>query len=92
MDAASRSELIQAVEKWAENHPRKNEPVLRIFGIARCYSPVEVAKELASDTPTGRLLRQVFANAGAKLSITELVKSFDSASKPQVAKARRSVV
>lgn len=88
MDRIDTLELIRAVERWANHHPQKNKPMLRIVGKKHRYSPMEIVAEIRANSPTGKLLVRVLANIAQKRSPAEIVKRFDRMVEQMTAKEK----
>jgi len=79
MEPAASSNLLGAVDAWAKRHPRGDTPVLRIVGKSQRLSPLEIARHIREETPTGKLLRRVLSHAAEKQSIEDIIASFEIA-------------
>jgi hypothetical protein len=54
-------EITHALERWANEHPEPDKPVLSIAG--NSYSPKQLAYEVYQQTPVGILQLRVFQHA-----------------------------
>jgi len=85
------SELIVAVKRWAANHPRRDEPLLVLFGSSRSWSPQQIADELQSESDSGKMLRGLLENAARSHGVPDLIASFDAATTTQAGEQASAV-
>jgi len=78
MGADANSRLIEALEQWAENHSRPDDPVLHLLGESRHFSPADIVREVRSGSSLGEQLLELFEYAARKHSIEAVIDSLES--------------
>jgi hypothetical protein len=76
MQETQRSQLIDAVERWARLHPSPSRPVINSAD-GHCYTPMDIVKHLRSNTADGRILWKLLENAAAIQDFESVLQMLD---------------
>jgi hypothetical protein len=67
-----RNEIIGALERWARDAP--DEPVFGFLQGGRLFTPRELVKEVALDTPNGKALMEIIEHAARRLGFRDVIQ------------------
>jgi len=78
MDSVTKANILAALRRWVNQHPRPDEPAIQFGSSAHPdgLSPREIVQEIEGETEQGRFLLQLLDNSMKTSSPETVLKGF----------------